>query len=479
MKSTKNKIIMPLLVLFLIVISLINGLIQAVMLNDCIAYAADTGYSDVLDDLHKDSTFNESYYPEIKDNYSIDIIQLAESTEKELLVYVYQPSGHSADLRATSINISTTSYADISPSNYKLKYLNSNSVFFKYVVDGITVSDATARYYGVTSIYRPFNKEYGDREPGHGNTVTEIPFNISKEYRFSTINGNPVAATVDIETIEITDKFVGFVRYSDGFKFFGDGACDSHFVAFSTNRPIDKLCEAKVSWVEQFNREYFGVSPSDPYYGDSVSKERELSIDDETVHYKGEGINAGTYEWERIQSVDDFMSSVDISNNVYSGAIINVNVANKIDSESKKILESKQWVLRFAETKYEYNSSGMGWANAASTLVGDVTILRLKFITDDITYNLGVIDNKQTGSNKPVNDMDISVTVSEKFSQFWKSAGKIILIVLVIIGIILLIAFVPGVLNLVLLILKAIFTPFKLAFKGIKYSIQKRKKRSE
>ena len=47
---------------------------------------------------------------------------------------------------------------------------------------------------------------------------------------------------VDIETITITDKFVGFVRYKDGFKLYV-GACDSHFVAFNTDKPIDKLLE--------------------------------------------------------------------------------------------------------------------------------------------------------------------------------------------------------------------------------------------
>ena len=45
-----------------------------------------------------------------------------------------------------------------------------------------------------------------------------------------------------------------------------------------------------------------------------------------------------------------------------------------------------------------------GATTANSTLVGDVTILRLKFVTDGITYNLGVIDNKQTGGGEPSNE---------------------------------------------------------------------------
>ena len=55
---------------------------------------------------------------------------------------------------------------------------------------------------------------------------------------------------MDIETIVVTDKFVGFVRYKDGFKLYV-GACDSDFVAFNTDKPIDKLLEADVYYTTQ------------------------------------------------------------------------------------------------------------------------------------------------------------------------------------------------------------------------------------
>ena len=63
-----------------------------------------------------------------------------------------------------------------------------------------------------------------------------------------------------------------------------------------------------------------------------------------------------------------------------------------------------------------------------STLVGDVTILRLKFETNGKVYNLGVIDNKQTGSDKPVNNEWISAELSDNF----KLILSIILLVLAI-----------------------------------------------
>ena len=65
-------------------------------------------YSDVLDDLSKDASFNPDNYPAIADDYSLKVIQIAEGSDGELFVYVYQPSGVKGKLRATSINISTS-----------------------------------------------------------------------------------------------------------------------------------------------------------------------------------------------------------------------------------------------------------------------------------------------------------------------------------------------------------------------------------
>lgn len=444
-----------------------------------VAYAADgnsSGYSDVLDDLKKDSMFDTKNYPVVSNDYSLKIIQLAESTNKELFVYVYQPCGKQ-EMRASSINISTSSSLDIKPLNYKLKYVNSSGVFFKYVVEGITVSKAEARYYGVTSIYRPFNKDYGDKDAGNGNTVSEVPFAISKEYRFSTVNGNPVTATVDIETIEITDKFVGFVRYDSGYILHTE-ACDSHFVAFDTDKPIDRLVEADVAWVQQLYRKA-DRQDSEPYFGEPSDETRTLSEDDETVHFKGGGLLAGSYQWDRIQTIDEFIDSVDLSQNVYHGAIINVSVASKINEADKQALKNKKWVLRFVDTKYDVQTmeqiiygSVYRWKVSESTLVSDVTILRLKFVTDGVTYNLGVIDNKQTGSGKPINSTEVDVELNERGKGF-------LIIIAVILLILLLCLFAPVLTTVFKFIFTAISVPFKVVGKGIKMAKRREKNRGD
>ena len=103
-------------------------------------------YTNVLEDLQRDSSFSKENYPEKATDYSLQIIQLAESSNKELFVYVYQPSGQLKGLVASSINISTTINDAVSYHNYKLELLNADGVFFKYKVSEFVVKDDAVRY---------------------------------------------------------------------------------------------------------------------------------------------------------------------------------------------------------------------------------------------------------------------------------------------------------------------------------------------
>lgn len=391
-----------------------------------IAAAAETQYSDVLADLSKDATFNAANYPAIDDNFALSVISVAESEDKELFVYVYQPGSRVRKMVASSINISRTIDSTIKYKNYQLFLLNSSGVFYKYKVEDLIVSDEDVRYYEISSILRPFDKLV-DKGIGGGNIVNDVSFAVNKRFGFTKDeDGKYSCSTLDIQTITITDKFVGFVRYPDGFRFWNEGACDSHFVAFDTDKPIDKLCEADVCWEQQ----HYLYSPNppeswknfgNPQYGEVEKKERTLSDEDDTVHYTGFGIKAGSYSWERIETVDEFISSVNTETDIYSGALISLQRATNITSEAMQALKGKKWVLRFAETEYQYGKQQDMQGNTVvarydlenATLVGKVTILRLKFITDGKEYNLGVIDNKQTGSDKPVNNDDIVVKPGE------------------------------------------------------------------
>lgn len=409
-------------------------------------------YTNVLEDLQRDSSFSKDNYPEKATDYSLQLIQLAESSDKELFVYVYQPSGQVKGLVASSINISTTINDAVSYHNYKLELLNADGVFFKYKVSDFVVKDDAVRYYAITSVYRKWDKTI-DPATGNDNTVTEVNYNVSKQYAFGTINGKPYVNCVDIDTIVVTDKFVGFVRYENGFTLY-NSACDSHFVAFNTDKPIDKLLEADVYYTTQsYNWNWTAFVGEKETFGTKQDNYSYLKYTDKVEH-TGEGWFAGTYKWDRIQTVDDFISGEN-RENIFHGAVLDVKVSTKLTDSALNELKGKKWVLRFTETAYSFTPdyTGTGSQYSSSTVVGDVTILRLKFETDGITYNLGTIDNKQTGGKDPSNSTDIDVSLND-------TSKKLAALIMLILAIVLLAPVLPY-------ILKAIVWIVMLPINGI------------
>ena len=454
-QATKTRLVS----IFLAFVLGICAVITTAAQTPLVARAESITYSGVMEDLKKDTSFNPGNYPTKADDYSLQIIQLAESVNKELFVYVYQPSGKTKDFKASSINISTTINDSISYLNYKLDLLNSNGVFYKYKVSGLTVKDESVRYYAISSIYRPFDESI-DKQASGGNTVTEVNYAVNKQYCFGEINGKPYVNCVDIETIVVTDKFVGFVRYPDGFKLYV-GACDSHFVAFNTNKPMDKLLEADVYYTTQeYSSSWAAFVGENETFGDKADKYAYLKYTDKVEHTGG-GLFAGTYKWDRIQTVDDFIKNED-REQIFSGAVIDVKVSSKLTDAALNELKGKKWVLRFTETDYTL-WSGQGTYGTFSTIVGDVTILRLKFETDGITYNLGVIDNKQSGSKDPSNETDFDISLNKR--------GKMILYLLMLILLIVLLA------PILPYVLQAIVWIISLPFKGISAAVKSTKRR--
>ena len=431
-QATKTRLVS----IFLAFVLGICAVITTAAQTPLVARAESITYSGVMEDLKKDTSFKPENYPSKPDDYSLQIIQLAESSDKELFVYVYQPSGKAKNFKASSINISTTINDSISYLNYKLELLNSNGVFYK-------CSEKLA-------------------------VVTEVNYAVNKQYCFGEINGKPYVNCVDIETIVVTDKFVGFVRYHDGFKLYV-GACDSHFVAFNTNKPMDKLLEADVYYTTQSydwsSVPFVGVKET---FGDKADKYAYLKYTDKVEHTGG-GLFAGTYKWDRIQTINDFIKGEN-RENIYHGAVLDVKTSSKLTDEALTELKGKKWVLRFAETSYSLSGySTTGSTFESYTLVGDVTILRLKFETDGITYNLGVIDNKQSGSKDPSNETDIDISLNKR--------GKTILYLLLLILLLVLLAPVLP------YVLQAIVFVISLPIKGIaaigKVCKRKRQERKE
>lgn len=379
---------------------------------------AESVYTTVMQDLEKGGV-NEADYPVNNKDYTITLFQIAEGVNGELFVYTYQPCQMTRKLVATSINMGLSedldeeipddasgetggNEGDISggfesgsggggfgggggsgcsvvlrsaPTTklYGLTLISSQTVFCKYLVKDFHVSKDAVRYYNITSIYRKFNAEIDPPTTGASQTVNEVSFEVGELFTARTDeSGNVTYARTWTETILITDKFCGKLRYSDGYIFMGvHAACDAWYVAFSTDKQIDKLLEADISYITQ------------PYINDYVIDQKETHT--KTLHYTDRASNAANglfaykYTWDRITSASDFLKEND----------------GKLSETAKNGLAGKEWVLRFEETEVTIGSA-MGVVQENGTYVSEVTILRLKFETDGKVYNLGVVDNKQS-----------------------------------------------------------------------------------
>ena len=380
--TIKYAIIAAMLIVAVFFISSLTG--------GAVCRAAVSEYSSVLNDLSKDKSFNVLDYPEDNKDYSIKLIQIGESAEGELFIYVYQPSAKAFDLTLQTIRFSPDRDGK-EFRDYKLSLLNSNDTLFKYRVENYTVKEANTRYYNITAVHRQY---VGAIDSGK-ELYSGIAVKVAQLWTAVTV-GNTVAYSMEEEAvIELTGFTYGTMRLDDGHNFISNYACDSHFVAFSTDVDIDTLLEADVA----FKHRTIDVGIyNHPDYGDWQSKQV-------TVTYKEQGTTSGNHwnnskrTWDRIMSSSEYINKFPI---------------NSIPSDVAKDIKKQQWVLSYYETKYEDETGGViGFVSYIksvfgnnvkhSTEVSDVTILRLKYITDGVVYNLGVVSNK-SGSSAVVAD---------------------------------------------------------------------------
>lgn len=368
------------------------------------AYAESSiSYTHVLEDLTKDKSFREKDYPAVADDYSLKVIQIAESVNGELFIYVYQPSDSAKELTATSIRISQSIGENAKWKDYDLTLLNTEGVLDKYRVEGITILSDVVRYYDIAAIYRAFDSDIDDpADTNYDQSINEVVYEVAQEWHACTIDGEVSYSMITSETITITNKIVGYIQYSEGFKLYLD-RCDSHFVAFSTDRKIDDLMEADIEYTTQSYIKIVKTGDDTPTLGEKISNSKTVKALEE-VSNDADGLFGKKYTWNRIEKVSDFIAN--------EGEDLNLTTGNLED------LKNMDWILRFEETDFT-STVGMYVTNTG-TLVSEVTILRLKFQTDGVTYNLGVVDNKQTGNKDPFASADTYLDDLEEGGPNWQ-----------------------------------------------------------
>lgn len=382
-----NKLKYKSFVKFLLVILFLAILFNISSFVSISVYAETPNSTNVLSDLQKDPNFKVSDYRDKSDDYSIQIISIAESTAKELFIYTYQPCQRTKYLVATCVNMSLSE--KVTGTNlYNLELVSQETVFCKYKVLDLKVSDNNCRYYNITSIYRAWNEDIDDPS-GNDNIINEVAYAVGKLYKASTIDGKVSYSYDKMETIEIVNPYVDFLQYSNGFQLY-ESACRSHYIAFDTDKPIDELMEADVYFVSQGVIRKIGGMTGDKFeYGENIEQTKTLKGTD-----KGEnpanGFLARKYEWKRIEKTVDFIEKEDLK------------------ESTKNNIKNTKWVLRFVETDYTYKSGASSGITIIDTEeytnISNVSILRLKFRTGIRIYDLGVISNKITGDDVPGNN---------------------------------------------------------------------------
>lgn len=405
-------------------ISLVAVLVMAflVLLSAAITYSyAATKYSDVLDDLQTDPTFNSSEYGPNRDNTTLEVIQIAESSDGELFVYIYNPQADS-DYNAKKIRLSQSIDDNFAPRDYDLTIVSQSGVFGKYVVNGLTLKSDVERYYNIVCLFRDFIN--GVDEPAASETlnyITYTPCEVAKCYTATTTNGSVTYTVEQTEVVEIKDKYVGFVRYPSSFEFIPTYSekQDSHFVAFSTDRNIDALYEIDIDFDTQ-SKTVVGGNEESPVYGSSERQSVTITHTQTVLNGSDYTLLSKAYLNQRIEKTGDFLA--DEGDNGYTLTV-----------GADAGLKGTQYVVRFFETQYvELGPIIDPQFSIQSTIVSDVTILRLKFREDGKVYNLGVVDNYQTGSQNPIGGWNNN----KPRVPLWLTIVLIVVLILVLIWVI-------------------------------------------
>lgn len=410
-----------------------------------LAYSQNADKS-ILSDLKKLEDFDENNYTE---EIPVKLIHIKEN-KQTLYIYAYMNS-EKLKYNLSSINISTDP-DKLNFNNYKLEVVGKYNNYIKCKVKGLAIKTDTVREYNISSIFTDETSKNGSQ------TTNETAYEVGMRFVFSTNEKNePILNKFETETITITDKFVGFVRYENGFLSM-TSSCDSHFIAFSTDRDIDKLLEADVSFVSQ---DYQDSSITGYKEYSKINNKVQLNYT-QSVEIKQGFIIKKKYSWNRIETANEFLNSLNKKDTFF----IKENKTVNMSSEDEEKIKNQQFILRFYESSYTVLMENIKpsnplitgapiWVKTTSgTLVSEVTILRLKFEKDGVTYNLGAVDNKTTGSKDP------AIIVAPQFD--WQKIVKIILIVCLVLATI---PLVPIILNLLVYLIKALVAIIKFPFK--------------
>lgn len=454
MKTIIKYIVSPVLLLLVSLIMLLGSGFSA--------YAAEE-YKTVLEELKSDPNFNESDYPDKIDDYNLYVMQIAETGNKELIIYVYQPSHIKYDLQATKISLSYGFSKDgknLTPKLYPLKLLDTEGVFDKYLVSNYEVSKDNYRYYNLISIYRTFNNKI-DKNTTDKFDFTDISIPVGQQWCAYNINDSVAYEMGTFKTMKIDTILNEDFSFKNVFKLnnlvgnFDKGNC--WFICFNApDYAIKHIYDGDLSYTKQYVLEQWSLGN-----GTTITKsEPETNTitlkDEDIMTYKGDGLFAREYKWNKILSSSEFIEQVE-------------NDTNKItiNNDVKELIKQSEWVFTYAITQ-STSLSVETYTKVDYYDIFDVGILRLHFMdTSGMTYDLGVVNSLTNPDN--ISGGYGTTKIIEELGNFFQKLFAILgLVVLVLI-----LLFVSNLLTPFISILKEILKAIKyvlsLPFKIIKW----------
>ena len=421
-KYTMKKVINYIIIFFLLVVGLLIG-----SSNNALLVNADViAHTDVLDDLKKDNSFDVSNYPIMtynefvennkdddptNDKELINVIHIGESDEKELYVYTYQPIETNYSLTAKYLTMSVGENS-LDYNKYDLKLVSTNSVFKKYKLINYLVSNDVYRYYNISEIERPFDSLIDTKISDE--TITDYKTHaVGQTWCCYYKNDTIIYEAETLQYVEIQPTINDYIYYDSGFSFSDivgvKDKCRSYYIAFNVNNfDVTKIYDADLTYKylevkynyaknmitkeESYHyKNESGTWIDEPWTDENfLSKKVTLKETDKTS-YKGEGLWAKEYNWDRIMKADEFVSRLEEKGGTWG-------------TTTKETLLNSQWVFAFSEYAYQSYSQISGGTTTGGyegTLVKEVDILRLHFASKQGTYNLGVVGDTTTADNIP------------------------------------------------------------------------------
>lgn len=438
-------------------------------------YSSD--YTDVLNDLRKDENFDIKNYPslsvdEVKNSdtqATLEIIQIAESSSKELYLYVYQPLNKDLFFTATSISMScefSENGENLHPNNYEIELVSSYDVLCKYVVKDFVVSDEVDRYYNIVCIRRNFDYTYDEKISGTEDDGNEKAIGVGQQWHCYYLNNKLYYEMGKFDTLEIVVKFTGCFNFSSGIKW-GNliGKYEigqSWFICFDLEYYVAKhIYDADMSYKIRDMKSYNDTGNSSNNYINEGqwSEEKRITLTDEDIaSYDGGGLLAKEYKWNRIMTSEAFIKNAEEQD---------ITISDEVKS---KILES-QWTFSFLETEVNNKVQSYTRYQLGATFVyqkitteyydiDKVSILRIHFLNfDDKPYDLAVVSDRVNPDN--ISDGYGGID-TDFFEEWFQKLGMLIGIIVLII---ILIFCWPIVSTILSMLLKGVWIIISLPFK--------------